>query len=52
MRVSTRDDYQLALYYQRTGDFEQALVHYKAALQRDELNLQAHNNLGNLYLGK
>jgi len=51
-RVSPRDDLQLALYYQRTGDFEQALVHYKAALQRDELNLQAHNNLGYLYLGK
>ena len=51
-RVSTRNDFQLALYYQRAGDFEQALVHYKAALQRDELNLQAHNNLGYLYLGK
>lgn len=51
-RVPTRDDFQLALYYQRTGDFEQALVHYKAALERDELNLQAHNNLGYLYLGK
>lgn len=51
-RVPTRDDFHRALYYHRSGDFEQALVHYKAALQRDELNLQAHNNLGYLYLGK
>jgi len=51
-RVPARDDFQLAVYYQRTGDFEQALVHYKAAIQRNELNLQAHNNLGYLYLGK
>jgi Tfp pilus assembly protein PilF len=47
-----RDEFQLALYYHRTGDFEQALMHYRAALQRDEMNVEAHNNLGNLYLGK
>jgi len=46
------DEFRLALYYQRTGDFEQALVHYKTVLQRDEMNANAHNNLGNLYLGK
>jgi Tfp pilus assembly protein PilF len=46
------DEFQLALYYQRSGDFEQALMHYRAALQRDEMNVEAHNNLGNLYLGK
>jgi Tfp pilus assembly protein PilF len=46
------DEFQLALYYQRSGDFEQALMHYRAALQRDEMNIQARNNLGNLYLGK
>ena len=40
------DDFQLALYYQRSGDFEQALLHYRAALQRDEMNVEAHNNLG------
>jgi len=46
------DQFQLALYYQRSGDFEQALMHYRAALQRDEMNVEARNNLGNLYLGK
>jgi tetratricopeptide (TPR) repeat protein len=46
------DEFQLALYHQRSGDFEQALMHYRAALQRDEMNVEAHNNLGNLYLGK
>ncbi|HEY3886405.1 MAG TPA: tetratricopeptide repeat protein, partial [Vicinamibacterales bacterium] len=46
------DDFELGLYYQRTGNFEQALVHYQAVLARDELNLEAHNNLGRLYLEK
>ena len=46
------DDFQLALYYQRSGDFEQSLVHYKAVIGRDELNVEAHNNLGRLYLDK
>ena len=46
------DPFQLAVYYQRTGDFEQALLNYKAALQRNELNVEAHNNLGGLYLGR
>lgn len=46
------DDFQLALYYQRSGDFGQALVHYKAVIGRDELNVEAHNNLGRLYLDK
>jgi tetratricopeptide (TPR) repeat protein len=46
------DDFTLALYYQRTGDFELALVHYKTVLQRDEMNANAHNNVGNLYMSK
>ncbi|HEX4566330.1 MAG TPA: tetratricopeptide repeat protein [Vicinamibacterales bacterium] len=46
------DEFKLALYYQRTGDFEQALVHYKTVLQRDEMNANAHNNVGNLYMSK
>jgi Tfp pilus assembly protein PilF len=50
--VSGPDDFQLALYYQRSGDFEQSLVHYKAVIGRDELNVEAHNNLGRLYLDK
>jgi Tfp pilus assembly protein PilF len=46
------DEFKLALYYQRTGDFELALVHYKTVLQRDEMNADARNNLGNLYMSK
>ena len=50
--TSEADHFQLALYYQRSGDFENALVQYKAVLQRDELNAEAHNNLGLLYRDK
>jgi Tfp pilus assembly protein PilF len=46
------DPFQLALYHQRAGDFEQALLNYKLALQRNELHVEAHNNLGGLYLGR
>ena len=46
------DEFTLALYYQRTGDFELALVHYKTVLQRDEMNADARNNVGNLYMSK
>jgi Tfp pilus assembly protein PilF len=45
-------DLDLALYYHRAGDFENALQHYRALLQRNELNAQAHNNLGLLYQEK
>ena len=47
-----RDDFALALYYQRAGEFDQALLHYRAVLQRNELNVEAHNNLGLLYKDK
>jgi Tfp pilus assembly protein PilF len=43
---------ELALYYQRAGDFENALLQYRALLQASELNAQAHNNLGLLYQEK
>jgi tetratricopeptide (TPR) repeat protein len=46
------DHFKLALYYQRVGDFENALVHYRAVIAADELNAEAHNNLGVLYQGK
>ena len=46
------EDLRLALYYHRAGDFENALQHYRALLQRNELNAQAHNNLGLLYQEK
>ena len=50
--TSESDHFQMALYFQRSGDFENALVQYRAVLQRDELNAEAHNNLGLLYRGK
>lgn len=51
--VSQPDDhFALAVYNQRIGNFEEALVHYRAVLQRDELNAEAHNNLGLLYRDK
>jgi Tfp pilus assembly protein PilF len=46
------DHFTLALYYQRVGDFENALIHYRAVIAADELNAEAHNNLGVLYQGK
>ena len=46
------DHFKLALYYQRVGDFENALIHYLAVIAADELNAEAHNNLGVLYQGK
>jgi len=46
------DHFKLALYYQRIGDFENALVHYRALLVANELNAEAHNNLGLLYQEK
>jgi Tfp pilus assembly protein PilF len=45
-------DLELALYFHRAGDFDNALHHYRALLQRNELNAQAHNNLGLLYQEK
>lgn len=50
--VAPASDLDLALYYQRAGDFENALQHYRALLQKNELNAQAHNNLGLLYQEK
>lgn len=51
-RPTTADDLELALYYHRAGDFENALQHYRALLRKNELNAQAHNNLGLLYQEK
>ncbi len=49
---SEPDHFRLALYYQRAGDFENALLHYRAVLQQNELNAEVHNNLGLLYQEK
>jgi len=46
---SQTNDLDLAIYYHRAGDFENALQHYRALLRRNELDAQAHNNLGLLY---
>ena len=46
------DHFRLALFYHRGGDFERALFHYRAVLDRNELNAEAHNNLGLLYQEK
>jgi len=46
---SQADHFRLALYYHQSGDFENALVHYRAVLLQNELNSEAHNNLGLLY---
>jgi Tfp pilus assembly protein PilF len=45
-------DLDLAVYYHRAGDFANALQHYRAVLERNELNAPAHNNLGLLYQEK
>ena len=46
------DEFQLALYYQRAGDFDNALIQYRTLLQRDPMNAHARNNLGLLYQTK
>jgi len=46
------DHFGRALMYQRLGDFENALVSYREVLRRDEVNVEAHNNLGVLYRDK
>ena len=43
------NDFQLALYYQRAGDFDNALSRYRTLLQRNPMNAQARNNVGLLY---
>lgn len=49
---SADSDFDLALRYHRAGDFENARQHYLALLERNELDAQAHNNLGLLYQEK
>ena len=46
------DSLQLALQFHRAGDFDNALLQYRAVLLADERNPQAHNNLGLLYREK
>jgi tetratricopeptide (TPR) repeat protein len=46
------DHFKLAVYHQRAGDLDTALFHYRALLERNELNAEAHNNLGLVYQQK
>jgi len=46
------DHFRRALYYHRSGDFENALMQYTLVLESNEMHVQAHNNLGLLYQGK
>lgn len=47
--IAPPNDLVIALYFHRAGEFENALRYYRMVLERDELNAQAHNNLGLLY---
>ena len=49
---SDAEHFRLGVYYHRAGDFENALKHYRALLERNELNAEVHNNLGLLYQDK
>lgn len=48
--ADSEDHFRLAVYFHQAGDFENALLHYRALLEANELNAEAHNNLGLLYL--
>ena len=43
------DHFGLALYYQRVGDFDHAIAHYRALLEGNDVSAEVHNNLGLLY---
>ncbi len=43
------DHFGLALYYQRVGDYDNALAQYRALLEQNDASAEVHNNLGLLY---
>ena len=43
------DHFRLALYYQRIGDYDNALAHYRSLLEQQDASAEVHNNLGLLY---
>jgi Tfp pilus assembly protein PilF len=47
--ASSPDHFGLALYHQRVGDFESALVQYRSLLEQNDGSAEVHNNLGLLY---
>lgn len=46
------DHFELALRYQRLGEFEQASTHYLTLLEDEPFHVEARNNLGLLYHGQ
>ena len=40
------DHFGLALYYQRVGDFDNALAQYRTLLEQNDASAEVHNNLG------
>lgn len=47
--TATVNHFDLAVRHHNLGNYEQALTHYTAAIQEDEFNVEARNNLGLLY---
>lgn len=43
------DHFTAAVQYQRVGDFDRALERYRMVLQTNDMNAEAHNNVGLLY---
>lgn len=47
--VQADNHFGLALCYQRVGDFDNAISHYRAPLDENGASAEDHNNLGLLY---
>jgi Tfp pilus assembly protein PilF len=47
--LTSNQNLELAIQAHRAGNFDGALQRYRTLLQENELNAQAHNNLGLLY---
>jgi Tfp pilus assembly protein PilF len=47
---TARDPFELALFYQRTGDYPKAFDYYNRVLAADPLNAPVFNNIGLLHL--
>jgi Tfp pilus assembly protein PilF len=50
--VPGRDPFEIALFYQRTGDYAKAFDYYNRVLAKDPLNAPVLNNLGLLHLAR
>jgi Tfp pilus assembly protein PilF len=48
--VGTRDPWELAMFYYRTGEPEKAVILYRQILEKDPLNARVLNNMGAAYL--